>query len=103
MFIDFDDAQAPVIVFIQDALDARGFPCAGVAEKQAVVGPASREKGLCILPELLLLALIAAAAVCTYTFFASLLASSLKPSEPNTTPPTNTAMFFTAFIQNIPF
>ena len=58
MLVHLDHPKALVIVFIEDSLDGGGFPGSRVPEEKAVVGPAPLHKGLCVVNEFFLGALI---------------------------------------------
>ena len=59
MLIDFNHAQALVIVLINQRLDAAGFARAAVAKEQHIVGRTSLYKGFRVLTQCPLLALVA--------------------------------------------
>ena len=54
MLINFDNPQSPVIILIENGLDAGGFSGSRISEEEAVVGWFSCQEGLCIFNELIL-------------------------------------------------
>ena len=54
MLINFDNPQSPVIILIENGLDAGGFSGSRISEEEAVVGWFSCQEGLCIFNELFL-------------------------------------------------
>ena len=59
VLINLYHAEAVLVVLVHHGLNARGLSGSAVTVEQHIVGSLPAEKGLCILPELLLLALIA--------------------------------------------
>ena len=59
MLINFNHAQAILIVLIDDGLDAGGLSGSAVSVQKSIVGVASLNKGLCVFPQHILLHLIA--------------------------------------------
>ena len=58
MLVHLDHPQSLVVVFVEDSLDGGGFPGPRVPEEKAVVGPAPLHKGLRVVYEFFLCALV---------------------------------------------
>ena len=59
MLVDLDHAQAPVVILVEDGLDAGGFAGSGIPVEQDVVGGPAADKGLGIGDQSLLLQFVA--------------------------------------------
>ena len=54
MFVNFNDTQSLVVIFIENAFDAGGFSGAGITKKQTVVCLSASYESFCILDQFLL-------------------------------------------------